>query len=156
MDRPIASLISFGFSAVFAIAGCGDASTPRIDGPGAHQSDVSGQHDGGAAAPDGNGYQDPKAGDGGCSAPNEVCNGVCVAVDSDPANCGMCGNACTGGDAICLAGKCACGTAGMDYCDGVGCMDVSSDFDNCGACGHACDPNNDQACSGGVCVPNDP
>ncbi len=155
MDRPVAALVSLGFSALFAIAGCGDASTPRIDGPGAHQSDLN-QHDAAPAPEGGGGFQDPKAVDGGCSSPNQVCNGVCTAVDSDPANCGACGNACMGGDSICLAGNCACGTAGMDYCDGVGCMDVSSDFNNCGACGHACDPNNDQACSGGVCVPNDP
>jgi hypothetical protein len=59
-----------------------------------------------------------------------------------------------GGDAVCLAGQCACTGQLQDYCAGVGCMDVSSDFNNCGACGNACDPNNDQACTGGVCIPN--
>jgi hypothetical protein len=154
MNRPVAAVVSLGFLAVFAIAGCGDASAPGINGPGAHPGTISSDHD---AAPDqGSGFQDPKAQDGGCSSPNLVCNGVCTAVDSDPASCGACGNACIGGDAICLAGKCACSGSMMDYCDGAGCMDVSSDFANCGACGNACDPNNDQACSNGMCVPNDP
>jgi hypothetical protein len=158
MDRPLASFVFLGFSAVFAIAGCGDASTPRIDGPGAHQSGVAG--DGGSGttgnAPDASPYKDPKAQDGGCSAPNEVCSGVCTAVDTDPANCGGCGSACIGSDAVCNGGKCGCSGQLEDYCDGVGCMDVSSDFANCGMCGYACDPNNDQACAGGVCIPNDP
>ncbi len=153
MDRTRAAHGSLGFLAVFAIAACGDASTPRIDGPGAHNTSTSNAAD---AAPDqGNGFQDPKAPDGGCNAPNLVCSGVCTAVDSDPANCGACGSACIGGDAICLAGKCACSGPMEDYCDGTGCMDVSSDFNNCGACGNACDPNNDQSCTNGVCIPND-
>jgi hypothetical protein len=157
MDRPTATFVSLGFSAVFVIAGCGDASTPRIDGPGAHQSDSNSATGGDAGtAPDVSPYKDPKAQDGGCSAPNEVCSGVCTAVDTDPANCGGCGSACIGSDSVCNGGKCACSGQLEDYCDGVGCMDVSSDFNNCGMCGYACDPNNDQACAGGVCVPNDP
>jgi len=160
MDRSFASLVSACFCGVFVIVGCGDASAPRIDGPGAHgQGNTSGGSpgSGGDAAPDaGSGYRDPTTPDGGCSVPNLECNGICIAVDSDPANCGACDNACMGSDSICLAGKCACGSPGMDYCDGVGCMDVQSDFNNCGACGNACDPNNDQACANGVCVPNDP
>jgi hypothetical protein len=153
MDRTFAAFVFIGFSAVFAIAGCGDASTPRIDGPGAHQSDITGG-DGGAAADAS--YKDPKAVDAGCSAPNMTCGSVCIAIDTDPANCGACGNACIGSDAVCNGAKCSCSGQLEDYCDGVGCMDVSSDFNNCGSCGNACDPNNDQACSGGVCVPNDP
>lgn len=159
MDRSLATLVSACFCAVFAIVGCGDASAPGIDGPGAHQANVGNTQDGGThdGAPDqGNGYRDPSNVDSGCSAPNAACNGICIAIDSDPANCGACGNACLGGDAICLAGKCNCGGPLEDYCDGVGCMDVSSDFANCGACGNACDPNNDQACVAGNCVPNDP
>ena len=161
MDRPFATLVSACFCGVFAIVGCGDASAPGIDGPGVHGTGTGGGGGGGAGATadsgaDGNGYRDPSNPDGGCSAPNMVCSGVCIALDSDPSNCGACGNACIGSDSVCVAGKCGCGVAGMDYCDGVGCMDVSSDFNNCGFCGNACDPNNDQACTGGVCIPNDP
>ncbi len=156
MDRPLSTLASLGFSAIFVLSGCGDASAPGIDGPGVHGTGVN-AGSGKDAAPDhGNGYQDPSKQDGGCTAPNLVCSGVCVAVDSDPTNCGACGNACLAGDAVCNAGKCACASIGEDYCAGVGCMDVSSDFQNCGACGHACDPANDQSCTGGTCVPNDP
>ena len=85
-----------------------------------------------------------------------MCDGKCTAVDSDPSNCGACGNACLTADAVCLGGHCACSGANFDYCDGVGCMDVSSDFNNCGMCGYACDPNNDQDCENGQCIPNDP
>jgi len=149
MDPSPPSLAAWAFLVISAAAGCGDASAPRIDGPGARASDVAKD-----AAPDQDPYRDPKAGDAGCVSPNEVCNGVCVVVSADPANCGACGNACLGTDSVCIAGKCGCSGPLVDYCDGVGCMDVSSDFNNCGACGHACDPNNDSACSDGNCVPN--
>jgi len=135
---------------------CGDAGSPRIDGPGAHSTNNPAPAPAQDAAPDqGNGYGNPSY-DGGCLAPNQVCSGVCTATDSDPNACGACGNACISGDAVCVAGECRCSGQLEDYCDGVGCMDVSSDFNNCGSCGHACDPNNDQACSGGVCIPNCP
>jgi hypothetical protein len=151
MDRKRAASFAACFSGFFAIVGCGDASAPRIDGPGAHGSgtDPSAAADGGApeaSAPALQAY---------CTPPNMLCNGLCRAVSSDPGNCGACGNTCLGGDSICIAGSCSCSGAGLDYCAGVGCMDVSSDFGNCGACGHACDPNNDQACASGQCVPND-
>jgi hypothetical protein len=157
MDRTL----TICFSAVFLLVGCGDASAPRsIDPGGAHGSSTGGSaDDAGATTPghdSGSPYKDPTAGDGGCSLPNLVCNGVCIAVDSEPSNCGACGNACIGSDSVCIAGKCGCAGQGQDYCDGVGCMDVSSDFNNCGACNYMCDPNNDQACTGGVCVPNCP
>lgn len=157
MNRRLLSLALSCFSAVSMTIACGDASAPQgvggIDGPGA-KTQTGETPD---AAPDhGNGYRDPSKTDGGCEAPNLICSGVCTTTDQDPQNCGACDSACIGSDSICLAGKCACGGTLLDYCDGVGCMDVSSDFDNCGSCGNMCDPNNDQACSGGVCIPNDP
>jgi hypothetical protein len=95
----------------------------------------------------------PTAGDGGCMTPNMVCNGVCVAVTEDVDNCGKCGNACGGPNAVCLSGQCGCGAAGLDYCVGVGCMDVTSDINNCGSCGNVCDPNQFTQCQDGQCVP---
>jgi len=159
MDRHGAAFVLACFSVFFGSAACGDASTPRIDGPpGAHGSDTTGSGNGaGPAAPDAGPDATPSNPQGAlCSAPNQVCGGVCIAVESDPSNCGACGNACLGDDATCIAGSCACGGANFDYCDGVGCMDVSSDFNNCGACGYQCDPNNDQDCENGQCIPNDP
>jgi hypothetical protein len=163
MDRPRVTLVFTCFTVISVAVGCGGPGSTAIDGPGAHPSTDKGTasgagDDGGAPlapAPDGgNGYQNPTDPDAGCQAPNMLCGGVCIAVGSDPSNCGACGNACMGGDAVCLAGQCACTGQLQDYCAGVGCMDVSSDFNNCGACGNACDPNNDQACTGGVCIPN--
>ena len=100
------------------------------------------------------GYRDPKGTDAGCSDPNKVCSGKCVAVGSDVDNCGACGNQCTGPGAACNAGACACTGPLFDYCQGQGCMDVSSDTNNCGACGNVCDPNQFNACVSGVCVNN--
>lgn len=95
------------------------------------------------------GYRDPRS-DGGCAAPNKVCNGACVAVGVDVANCGQCGTVCAGPDAYCNAGRCACVGQLVDYC-ATGCMDVSSDVNNCGSCGFVCDPNRFNVCSSGTC-----
>jgi hypothetical protein len=114
--------------------------------------------DGGAATgfdaadpPKDAGYRDPQAVDGGCTAPNLVCNGKCVAIGSDINNCGACGNVCTGPGATCVAAACACVGPLFDYCAGNGCQDVSGDINNCGGCGKACDQNQFNVCSSGVC-----
>lgn len=142
------------FLAGFMVVACGDASAPRIDGPsvGTANSADGGNKDSG---PDGPNYRDPNAGDGGCAKPNLVCNAVCVDPSSDTANCGGCGKACLGSGSVCNAGACGCLGTLMDYCDNVGCMDVSQDFDNCGACGNACNPDTDDRCEAGKCMPKD-
>ena len=145
----------FILAAVVTVA-CGDASAPRIDGPSVGPSYSSG--DGGKtgdAGADGPSYRDPKAGDGACTAPNLVCGGACVDPGADTGNCGGCGKACLGTSSVCNAGSCGCLGTLMDYCDGVGCMDVSQDFDNCGACGNACNPDTDDKCEAGKCMPKD-
>jgi hypothetical protein len=117
----------------------------------------------GDAGPDGNSYRDPKETDAGCTAPNQMCTSgmttACTDVSSDHDNCGGCGKACLGsgpaGDSMCLAGRCSCTGALVDYCDGQGCMDVSSDTNNCGSCGNVCDPNQYNACSQGNCILDD-
>ena len=136
------------------VIACGDASSPRIDGP---SVGTGSSHGGGTkdAGPDGPDYRDPKAGDGACSAPNLVCGGVCVDPSGDTGNCGGCGKTCLGGGAVCNAGSCGCLGTLMDYCDVVGCMDVSQDFNNCGACGNACNPDSDEKCEAGKCMPKD-
>jgi Stigma-specific protein, Stig1/IPT/TIG domain len=55
----------------------------------------------------GSGFTDPDAGGGGggeagnCSAPSRTCNGACIDVTSDPANCGDCGRTCDSGSPCC-------------------------------------------------------
>lgn len=141
------------FGSLLAMA-CGDASAPRIDGPsvGTGNSNPSGAKD---AGPDGSNYRDPKAGDGACSAPNLVCGANCVDPSSDTANCGGCGKGCLGNGAVCNAGSCGCLGTLMDYCADVGCMDVSQDFDRCGSCDNACNPDTDEKCEAGKCMPKD-
>lgn len=143
--------------------GCSDDPPTTPFGPGSGQqgtqgtgADGGGSGDGGAFSfdaadpPKDAGYRDPQ-GDGGCTAPNAVCNGKCVALTSDVANCGQCGNVCTGPGATCNAGVCACVGQLFDYCQGNGCQDVSSDVNNCGACGKVCDPNQFNTCTSGNC-----
>jgi hypothetical protein len=71
-----------------------------------------------------------------CAVGQAVCDGVCTAIATDPANCGACGNAC-GPEKICSAGTCVwrpC-PSGQLRCDGV-C--VPMDARNCLACGVTC------------------
>lgn len=68
----------------------------------------------------------------------------CVALDSDPAHCGTCGNECP--SAVCVGGLCCDGDMPRE-CRGA-CVDVASDPDNCGDCGAPCATGQ---CAGGVC-----
>ena len=157
------------FASIFAV-GCGDddpggrtrdpGPSPVSDTP----STSSLPSDGGVAPSLGSGYdaaagyRDPHAGDGACSAPNQVCmNGdggsACVDVSSDTQNCGKCGAACLGDGTVCIAGSCSCSAIGFLYCpDAGGCIDVTSDVNNCGQCGMVCDPSQYDACVGGTCT----
>jgi hypothetical protein len=69
-----------------------------------------------------------------CASDELLCGDACVAVASDAANCGACGNACDAGQE-CSGGFCRC-DGGVD-CDGT-CADILSDPDHCGACAAAC------------------
>ncbi len=81
-----------------------------------------------------------------CAANEIKCGTTCVVSDTDPKNCGKCGNACNIGFK-CSAGNCVldCGTkatcgstddAGVDA--GLVCTDTQTDPLNCGACGKDC------------------
>jgi Stigma-specific protein, Stig1/HYDIN/CFA65/VesB-like, Ig-like domain len=77
------------------------------------------------------------------------CNGVCVSLQLNEANCGMCGHACGTGE-TCVGGVCqgaAC-PPGQTRC-GTVCVNTSSDNNNCGACGTVCAPGSN--CTGGMC-----
>jgi endo-1,4-beta-D-glucanase Y len=80
--------------------------------------------------------------------PLVTCSSGCVDVQSDPANCGSCGNAC-GSGATCTAGRCVISCAsGLQACSGV-CVDVQTDPSNCGSCGNACPSG---VCASGACA----
>jgi hypothetical protein len=91
----------------------------------------------------------------GCSSPaclsgSTKCGSVCADLQTDQANCGACGHACSATQ-ICGAGTCVdvppC-LAGSMACGGV-CVDVQSDRANCGSCAHAC--AGDEQCTAGAC-----
>jgi hypothetical protein len=77
-----------------------------------------------------------------------MCGSDCVLAQSDPMNCGGCGNVCAGGS-TCVSGQCQCPTAAQVYCGGT-CIDTTTDSNNCGACGNVC-PASKTACCAGVC-----
>jgi hypothetical protein len=108
-----------------------------------------------------------------CNGVDDDCNGKVdetFDLQTDRANCGACGMACTGTD-VCCAGKCvntqedenncgACGAAhacasGSTCCKGM-CVDTMQDDTSCGACGTPCATGT--TCCGGTCVDmkNDP
>lgn len=70
-----------------------------------------------------------------CPEDQVVCEGRCIAVNTDPANCGACGRVCAQGE-TCAAGSCRC-PDGRGSCGGA-CVDLDSDPANCGSCGEAC------------------
>ncbi len=79
------------------------------------------------------------------------CAGTCIDPNTDLANCGACGNTCSG-SAMCVMGTCTC-AMGLTRC-GSGasatCVDTQSSNANCGACGNACATG--QSCIAGACV----
>lgn len=82
-----------------------------------------------------------------CPAGETECDGRCVSLADDAANCGACGFAC-GDGVVCNAGACAC-PSGTTSCDGA-CADLASAPGHCGACGTACDAA--QVCSKSTCA----
>ncbi len=84
-------------------------------------------------------------------------NGCEVDVDSDPANCGMCGATCTipHGTAACTNGTCGVGTCDSGWTDcnddpTDGCeANLQNDSMNCGACGSIC--MGQEQCHSGQC-----
>jgi hypothetical protein len=99
--------------------------------------------------------------DGGFDPSSECCNGACVSVASDPANCGMCSTKCAGSE-TCSGGACGVTTCtpatvgvpchlaeGTGECCTAGCVDTTSDPANCGGCGLTC--GDAGACNQGSC-----
>ena len=99
-----------------------------------------------------------------CPSGQVKCGNVCVNLQQDSLNCGVCGNAC-GRAANVTAANCSTGRCvitqcapGWADCDGVaanGCeRNIATDSLNCGACGNKCPPvaNAEIGCSTGRCV----
>ncbi len=88
---------------------------------------------------------------GGCACVlgYRLCGDACRELDTDPANCGACGNVCSGG--VCAGGRCATVDAGVDVPADDGAMCVSMTPGNC--CGIACPthPTGTPTCSSGRC-----
>lgn len=78
---------------------------------------------------------------GGVCSGTTCCDGACVDVLEDDANCGMCGRSC-GAMGTCNNGGCECTAACPDSpltgCCADGCKDLCTDNANCGACGMTC------------------
>ena len=70
-----------------------------------------------------------------CPRGRANCNGACVDLTSDAANCGRCGGLCALRLGICSTGTCC--IIGQTACNGA-CSNLSSDNNNCGRCGNVC------------------
>jgi hypothetical protein len=87
-----------------------------------------------------------------CASP-DVCGDACVDPQTDPDNCGGCGNVCPAGD-TCVTGSCFCPTGSLcgDVDAGTAaCVNIGSDPSNCGHCGDACLATQD--CYNSACGP---
>ena len=137
-----------------------DAAAEGFDGV----VEADGEPEGVDDVPDADGVEDGDAtlscgpaedgGDGAASCPGGLaCCGHeeelrCVDLDTDPGNCGACGEGC-GEGAVCDGGECGC-PAGLVNCDGD-CVSVADDPDHCGRCDLACDDG--FVCVSGICEP---
>lgn len=95
--------------------------------------------------------------------PNSCCNGACIDTQTNPTNCGSCGNACPKGQ-VCSLGHCKlscpngtarCGTTEKQVCcDGTccnnACINIQTDRRHCGACNILCPDGH--VCVNGQCV----
>jgi hypothetical protein len=110
----------------------------------AGQTGQGGQGDGGQGT-------SGKGGSGGlpaCDSGEARCEGVCIDVQEDNANCGDCDAPCEATE-VCVAGVCELDCRSTEtLCDGV-CVDISVNPDYCGNCMTQCPTG--QACNMGVC-----
>ncbi|MEM1416155.1 MAG: MopE-related protein [Myxococcota bacterium] len=98
----------------------------------------------------------PGACEPACDAGRTCCDGSCVDLSTDGANCGGCGAVCpdvANAESACVEGECTfrC-DEGLTDCEGE-CLDTAANPDHCGACGNTCPdaPFADRTCVGGTC-----
>jgi hypothetical protein len=98
---------------------------------------------------------------GFASCDGNAANGCETSTNTDPNNCGGCGQVCNlpNATAACTAGACAVAQCNQGFVDcdhnpANGCeVAIGNDPNNCGACGHVCsEPNGTGTCAGGVCA----
>jgi hypothetical protein len=85
-----------------------------------------------------------------CPSGQTLCSGVCVNLRTDPANCGVCANACKALPHGVPSCKSVCSVVcdvGFQLC-GNECVDTSRDKKHCGSCANACGKD---ACIAGIC-----
>jgi hypothetical protein len=82
-----------------------------------------------------------------CGPSQTACDGRCVSLSDDNANCGACGAAVALPLNVCVQGVSACN--GVDLCGGV-CTDLQRDPNHCGACTTQCATG--ELCGAGSCV----
>jgi hypothetical protein len=91
---------------------------------------------------------------------SDDCNGACVYLQTDPNNCGSCGNICHGypdAGPGCSSGKCiitcSAGHGDCNHNTADGCETcIKYDINNCGMCGNHCPAGT--FCDLGNCTPN--
>ena len=80
-----------------------------------------------------------------CPTDTQDCSGECRDLDSDPENCGMCGNQCDVSERCDVICDCR---PHLRRCGDAGCVDLMANAQHCGGCNQPCA---DGLCVGGVC-----
>ncbi len=118
----------------------------NTEDPGGSGGDTTGGNGNGST----NGGTDPSGTNGsmssGCDAGQALCDGSCIDVTSDDANCGDCGVEC-GDGLLCMESDCVCEVGQL--CDGE-CVDTTMSQMHCGDCNDPCPGG--QSCVDGGCV----
>ena len=84
-----------------------------------------------------------------CLENQENCNGTCADINTDPGNCGGCGNVCNDNE-VCIEGSCKfyC-PSGQEAC-GEACFNLNTDSTHCGKCDVVCEKG--MTCESGSCT----
>ena len=75
---------------------------------------------------------------GECPPGRSLCGKACVSLDTDPAHCGGCANACGGTVPYCSSGQCVAQCPADEAACGLACVDLSTDLYHCGRCDGVC------------------